>query len=312
MGSSASCDDSVSASIGFNSRLYGLKCESRLLPEHSFYGNIEKDVKNVLLVEDLDSSSSEEDFDDLVVKELGSSFYGALQIEEPAEFFCVMDSLPNQQSICNQMDAMEGLNEHAELMHLELVNSDAGDELSCAILESVIVSDDSNAAFLKPLPTPARLISALKGSRAQHGIRPNTKLSVKWAPEVYDPPITSSSHTVKGHHRQHRHHHHHHSHQRAKAKKDYSHNRYVKGRSTRAIVSERKHAPRRSSSSSQTDPPIVRSEALGCNGPLLNGCVQSKIESLDVAVKSCEVLKYGSGCYAESLAPLQLSVAKAS
>lgn len=46
-----------------------------------------------------------------------------------------------------------------------------------------------------------KLISALKGSRAQLGMQPNTKLTVKWAPDVYDPPVTSDCHTVKGHHR---------------------------------------------------------------------------------------------------------------
>jgi len=42
-----------------------------------------------------------------------------------------------------------------------------------------------------------RLVSAMKGTRAKKGIK--TKLSVSWATDVYDPPITSDSHTVKGH-----------------------------------------------------------------------------------------------------------------
>ncbi|KAM1798554.1 hypothetical protein ACFX12_032612 [Malus domestica] len=47
------------------------------------------------------------------------------------------------------------------------------------------------------LPSPSKLLSALKGSRAKEGLSPG-KLSVKWAPDVYDPPATSMSHTVTG------------------------------------------------------------------------------------------------------------------
>lgn len=46
------------------------------------------------------------------------------------------------------------------------------------------------------LPTPLKLISAMKGSRERNG-GPQLKLSVKWAPDVYDPVPTLVSHTVK-------------------------------------------------------------------------------------------------------------------
>ena len=44
-----------------------------------------------------------------------------------------------------------------------------------------------------------RLVSAMKGTRAKEGIM--IKLSISWDPDVYDPPVTSNSHTVRGHHR---------------------------------------------------------------------------------------------------------------
>ncbi|XP_023539986.1 uncharacterized protein LOC111800500 [Cucurbita pepo subsp. pepo] len=51
------------------------------------------------------------------------------------------------------------------------------------------------------LPSSVKLVSAMKGSRAQHlGLSP--KLSVKWAPDVYDPPQTSLSHCVKNNKKQ--------------------------------------------------------------------------------------------------------------
>ncbi|XP_004495014.1 uncharacterized protein [Cicer arietinum] len=43
---------------------------------------------------------------------------------------------------------------------------------------------------------PQKLVSAMKGSREKLG-GPLMKLSVKWAPDVYDPVPTLSSHTVK-------------------------------------------------------------------------------------------------------------------
>ncbi|KAH1084503.1 hypothetical protein J1N35_024264 [Gossypium stocksii] len=46
------------------------------------------------------------------------------------------------------------------------------------------------------LPTPMKLVSALKGSRAKQGILPK-KRSVTWAPNVYDPPPTSLLHMIR-------------------------------------------------------------------------------------------------------------------
>ncbi|XP_021743022.1 uncharacterized protein LOC110709116 [Chenopodium quinoa] len=46
------------------------------------------------------------------------------------------------------------------------------------------------------LPTESKLVSALKGSREKIG-GPPRKLSVSWAPDVYDPPPTSLSHYPK-------------------------------------------------------------------------------------------------------------------
>ncbi|KAB2622198.1 chloride intracellular channel protein 6-like [Pyrus ussuriensis x Pyrus communis] len=66
--------------------------------------------------------------------------------------------------------------------------------------EEVLCGDENHHhAYLRSvsLPSPSKLLSALKGSRAKEGLSPG-KLSVKWAPDVYDPPATSMSHTVTG------------------------------------------------------------------------------------------------------------------
>ncbi|MED6111002.1 hypothetical protein PIB30_048331 [Stylosanthes scabra] len=46
-------------------------------------------------------------------------------------------------------------------------------------------------------PSPRKLISAMKGSREKNNGGSPTKLTVKWAPDVYDPIPTLVSHTVK-------------------------------------------------------------------------------------------------------------------
>ncbi|XVF55328.1 hypothetical protein PTKIN_Ptkin06aG0028300 [Pterospermum kingtungense] len=46
------------------------------------------------------------------------------------------------------------------------------------------------------LPTPLKLVSALKGSREKQGLSPKN-LTVTWAPDVYDPLPTSVLHTVR-------------------------------------------------------------------------------------------------------------------
>ncbi|KAI3967979.1 hypothetical protein MKW92_044021 [Papaver armeniacum] len=51
------------------------------------------------------------------------------------------------------------------------------------------------------LPVPLK--SALKGGREKYGM-PQKKLTVTWAHDVYDPPVTLVSHSVKGGHSHHR------------------------------------------------------------------------------------------------------------
>lgn len=79
-----------------------------------------------------------------------------------------------------------------------LVDVDSGSPAfpSCDATESSISNSVAGNSSINDTP---RLVSAMKGTRAKKGII--AKLSVSWAPDVYDPPITSDSHTVRGHHR---------------------------------------------------------------------------------------------------------------
>lgn len=49
------------------------------------------------------------------------------------------------------------------------------------------------------LPSSFKIISAMRGGQERNGLGPRPKLSVKWAPDVQEPQISSVSHTVKNH-----------------------------------------------------------------------------------------------------------------
>uniref|UniRef100_A0A0E0C9F9 F-box domain-containing protein n=1 Tax=Oryza meridionalis TaxID=40149 RepID=A0A0E0C9F9_9ORYZ len=107
---------------------------------------------------------------------------------------------------------------------------------SCNASESSINKSDSGNSSINGTPP---LVSAMKGSRAKLGIA--TSLSVSWAPDVYDPPVTSGSHTVKGHQRISRK-----SHYKYKPAKSSS------SRSSSGSKKDRKHSRHSSSSSSSS------------------------------------------------------------
>ncbi|KAH9326067.1 hypothetical protein KI387_006245, partial [Taxus chinensis] len=47
------------------------------------------------------------------------------------------------------------------------------------------------------LPSSVQLISAIRGGQERSGLGPRPKVSVKWAPDVQEPQLSSVSHTVK-------------------------------------------------------------------------------------------------------------------
>lgn len=65
--------------------------------------------------------------------------------------------------------------------------------------ETTVISELENKCCMRSMSLPAessKPVSALKGSREKEGVPPR-KLSVSWAPDVYDPPPTSLSHYPK-------------------------------------------------------------------------------------------------------------------
>lgn len=67
----------------------------------------------------------------------------------------------------------------------------------CDALLELASSGHLLIGFIVLVQAPSKLLSAMKGSREKEGLSPG-KLTVTWAPDVYDPPTTSMSHTVTG------------------------------------------------------------------------------------------------------------------
>ncbi|GJX70347.1 hypothetical protein Tco_0307518 [Tanacetum coccineum] len=86
----------------------------------------------------------------------------------------------------------EGLNDNADIITSEVVTND--DNAKC------VISCCSSASTLSNRVKP---VSALKGSREKRGVTPPKKLTVKWAPDVYDPLPAPSLHMVMNKPRKH-------------------------------------------------------------------------------------------------------------
>ncbi|XP_071706091.1 uncharacterized protein [Rutidosis leptorrhynchoides] len=71
-----------------------------------------------------------------------------------------------------------------------------------AISSELLIHGDNNKSLdpsgLHSTPTTTHMkpVSAMKGSREKRGVAPPVKLTVKWAPDVYDPIPTSVSHVT--------------------------------------------------------------------------------------------------------------------
>ncbi|XP_074567787.1 uncharacterized protein LOC141824402 [Curcuma longa] len=166
---------------------------------------IENIVKNVAL-EDLDILSINEK-DEPTNGEVGRVLSGILHVGDSYKGVCDCDPATDKDSykgVCGHVSKIditfmddnewEDFDKHTSIHMSEHPQS----PLSQDAIEppSKIMDAESSE---KPCTT--KLISAMKGTREQLGMQPNKKLSVKWAPDVYDPPVTSESHTVKGHRR---------------------------------------------------------------------------------------------------------------
>ncbi|KAL5710978.1 hypothetical protein ACHQM5_021479 [Ranunculus cassubicifolius] len=153
---------------------------------------------------------------------------------------------------------------------------------------NILPSEDAQRQFpdsnILPSEDAQELISAMKGTREKLGIMPLTKLTVTWSPDVYDPPVTSVTHTVTG-----RNHHH-----RSRNKKtNTSSKRHKGGKSSQGSSSKRhhKHASKSdhhhrskssSSASSSSSPPSSSSSSpISSSERSVFGGYESSLDYLD-------------------------------
>ncbi|URD79492.1 hypothetical protein MUK42_05180 [Musa troglodytarum] len=178
------------------------------------------------------------------------------------------------------------------------LSMDDGCGMPCSAFQHECSSAPKNPTYARSvsLPAPSKLISAIKGSRAQNGSPSNVQLHVKWAPEVYDPPCTTVSHTVKKSH-----------HQRPRAKKKDGNKHKHKGKSARGSNTER--STNRSSVGNVAESVDTRSQSTG-DVSLLNGYDNSSMEVLKYAV-SKQDSKCGNTFLREALTKVHISMAEA-
>lgn len=176
---------------------------------------------------------------------------------------------------------------------------DGGCGMPCSAFQQECSSAPNNPTYARSvsLPAPSKLISAVKGSRAKNGSPSNVQLRVKWAPEVYDPPCTTVSHTVKKSH-----------HQRPRAKKKDGNKHKHKGKSARGTNTERR-STNRSSAGNMAESVDMRSQSTGDTSPP-NGYDNSSMEVLKYAV-SKQDSKCGNTFLREALTKVHISMAEA-
>ncbi|KNA13028.1 hypothetical protein SOVF_120390 [Spinacia oleracea] len=186
------------------------------------------------------------------VNKLGSAFHDTLQVK--------IENLESGRNLPSDDDGSS-----SSLEDKDRGSSDIGSDLEGSIETSskclhkcatfpVVVKEEETTEFQAEnksckrslsLPTESKLVSALKGGREKEGVPPR-KLSVSWAPDVYDPPPTSVSHYPKKRSQQQSKSNKKHGKGKQKSKntrsggsatKDKKHHRKVSGRSDRCLDS---------------------------------------------------------------------------
>ncbi|KAK4272955.1 hypothetical protein QN277_021440 [Acacia crassicarpa] len=145
------------------------------------------------------------------INNLESSFSESLHIQDDQESENLLDGTCDcdvVECLCGGFEQQDVelnkkcLNRCATLpgpdMMLPSSSSDAEDEKANTSLTESLSQQSAHQTYSRSisLPTPLKLVSAMKGSREKQGGL-HMKLTVKWAPDVYDPVPTLLSHTVK-------------------------------------------------------------------------------------------------------------------
>lgn len=186
----------------------------------------------------------------------------------------------------------------SEVDSLNFFNPGINGSSSCSSAPVQNSSSDQLPTYKRStsLPASSKLVSAMKGGRKQNETSPRIDMRVKWAEDVYDPPATSMSHTVKSYNIQ-----------RPKSKKKDNHrHKHNKGKNSRGNNSGKKF-PNRGNVGSISAPFPAKLQTGGANGP----ATQSE-DILEFGVGGLHDIKCGSSIFLrESLAKVHLSFGEA-
>ncbi|XP_006653971.1 uncharacterized protein LOC102717986 isoform X2 [Oryza brachyantha] len=148
------------------------------------------------------------------------------------------------------------------------------------------------------LPPTLKIISAMKGSREKNGLAsPTESRHVKWAPDVYDPPVTSVCHSVNNSYQRR-------SKSRKKDKNKQKEKQKKKGRS-------KKNRQNTIQSSAVLQAPGLEDAEASSGSSAPDDFNKHETEILDYGISSQEA-KCGSSFLRETAAKMHFSTAEAS
>ncbi|PKA61885.1 hypothetical protein AXF42_Ash008717 [Apostasia shenzhenica] len=140
-------------------------------------------------------------------KEIGTVTDGVLYVQNSHDRFPRENKVSNPDgiSICEEpgcsnsfgATVLKCLSKSATFPSYEVDSSHSNLETFAPVQDS---SEDYVPEYKRSLSIPVRpskLVSAMKGGRVQNRTLPKMDMHVKWAADVYDPPSTLVSHTVK-------------------------------------------------------------------------------------------------------------------
>ncbi|OIV92117.1 hypothetical protein TanjilG_26975 [Lupinus angustifolius] len=157
----------------------------------------------------MDISSPVNAVHDNSLSNLGSTVTESLHIQAAKKTECA--SKGNDIYNVAEENSFKGFKQQGRKLNKQRMRKSARLPVPEKLLSSSSSDEEAKTSFTEPLskhsanqnyplslslPAPSTVRSAMKGSREKHG-QQEMKLTVKWAPDVYDPIPTLMSHTVK-------------------------------------------------------------------------------------------------------------------
>ncbi|KAL0929162.1 hypothetical protein M5K25_001106 [Dendrobium thyrsiflorum] len=195
----AACsDNSVCEDIGSASNLPSFNCKESNTEDQQYACSNMKDTAEIEIQEECNycSESKEDSFIDEVVEVPANGVH----LQDSHALFSEIAATSDEDDLANSMEistsmesglsvSFDGSVEKCLSKSVTFASSEL--QLSHSFCDEEIPAPRTYKRSISP-PAPSNLVSAMKGGRAENGIALRSALHVKWAPDVYDPPTTSS------------------------------------------------------------------------------------------------------------------------